>query len=677
MSRSGAASKRRSRTEKQPGSDLLGLAEALLVRHLQESWPSKESVVNWFRNGGPPPRYDERIRTVAIVGAGASIPMLSAAGDLAKILEDEIDNDREAREIELDRLENVYGLHRNSFETRLTAVCRTEEQERKVRQEISKRYRHYHPSLLTYELLAHLLHHRYLDTIISYNFDELLDQSIEDEMGTNEYTKVVTERDCDPNAKIESPLYIKMHGTAAEPDSLRFTRERYYTTPSSIVELVEQQFDIDHLVLINLGFTMASFDFQHLLRKPKHLEIFHLDPVPLKGDVIRAIKQQREKARERKETSRSEGYDEPAVIPFSNNGKESDAGLTFLEDLLGEVVEKLEALCNSPASGPARWRSTLRHRAAVKLLKDSDIHSDAQYTNYLRRRTVLEIAFAAAKGRGVVSIASMINDRCGRYYDLYARIARKTGIRPDTWPMLCRAGGLIESPGFPDTYEVLPDVRGETTLTGNGVPKIHTLRLADPAKLAAYTAKSLDISGQDKKNLTRLLTRTLEYLQKETEIEVHSRDDRVCSKLFAKPEILKTLTALQGWTREMLRSDLKDDELWLVSETGDWLAEDDVATILKEHYKEVKLLSAFDANFKLHGTELKQRRLPWGRHNRHMTIVCNKEKPRAAIYFVRRLRAATVTPVYLANQGDLKRVATAFKQLWGEAEAYEREWRRD
>jgi hypothetical protein len=607
---------------------------------------------------------------VAIVGAGASKPMLSAAEDLAKELEEKLDKDRQEREIELDRLENVYGLKRNSFETRLTAMCRTPESERKIKKEISKRYRHFHPSLLTYELLAHLLHHRYLDTIISYNFDELLDQSIEDELGTNEYTRVVTERDCDPSKTAEGPLFIKMHGTAAEPDSLRFTRERYYWTPSSIVELVEQQFDVEHLVLMNIGFTMSSFDFQHLLRKPKNLEIFHLDPVPLKAEVIQAIKQQRCKSRERKETSRDVSYDEPSVTQFPAEPG-AEAGAEFLEDLISEVTDRLDALCQAPNSGPARWRSTLRHRAAVKLLKDSDLHNDEQYTNYLYRRTVLEIAFAAAKGRGVVSIASMVDDRCGHYYDLYKRLA---GRQAETWPKLCVAGGLIESPDFPDTYEVMPSIRADTSAQSNGTAPIHKLQLADPDKLAAHAAKSLDLSRRDKKSLMRLFTRTLKYLQTDTDIEVHSRDDRVCSKIFAEPLTLKTLTALQGWTREMLRTDAEEDELWLVAETGAWLTEPGVADILRDHYRGVKLLSAFDADLTIPtGIDLKVRRLPWGRHNRHMTIVCNSGKPRAAIYFVRRLRAPTVTPVYLSNQNDLKRVSAAFEQLWEEADIYERE----
>jgi len=620
--------------------------------------------------GASPPRYHENIRTVAVVGAGASIPMMSVADDLAKEVEDELDKDKQDREIELDRLENVYGLKRGSFETRLTALCRTPETERKVREKISTSYRHHHPSLLTYELLAHLLHHRYLDTIISFNFDELLDQSIQDELGANEYTRVVTEADIDPSQPTPNPLYIKMHGTAAEPDSLRFTRERYYWTPSSIIKLVEDQFSVEHLVLINLGFTMASFDFQHLLRKPKNLEIYHLDPKPLKADVIHAIKQQRCKARERKETLRPEHYDAPEVAQFPLKG-EAGVSAEFLEDLMGEVLDKLKELCEVPESGPARWRSTLRHHAVVKLLVGSDINDEEDYTNYLRRRTILEIAFSAAKGRGVVSIAAMVDDRCGRYYDLYRRIA---GDRAEAWSKLCEAGGLRESKEMPDTYELLESLRNSRNTSDNSIPIIHQPKLANAEALALHTAMSLDLAGRDRDKCIELLTKTIEFLQKDTDVEIHARDDRVCSKLFTEPLPLKTLTALQGWTLEMLKSetDTDYDQLWLVAETGGWLSDPKLAEILEEDCEEVRLIRAFDAELNLpERVNLETRLLPWSRHNRHMTIICSQGKPRAAIYFVRRLRAAKITPVYLSSQKDLNRVTKAFEQLWHEAGVYE------
>jgi hypothetical protein len=123
----------------------------------------------------------------------------------------------------------------------------------------------------------------------------------------------------------------------------------------------------------------------------------------------------------------------------------------------------------------------------------------------------------------------------------------------------------------------------------------------------------------------------------------------------------------------MLIDEPEFDELCLVAETGDWITKPRIKEILGERCKRIRLLQAFDAVPKIDGVDIEVRQLPWGRHNRHMTIACSGRKPRAAIYFVRRLRAATVTPVYLYDARDLRRVINAFEQLWFEAGVYEQE----
>jgi hypothetical protein len=626
---------------------------------------------SWFEDVLPP-NYNEKLRTVAVVGAGASYPMESIADDLASELEKELDGDNHDREVELDRLENVYALDRDNFETRLTAICRTPEAERKVRERISERYRHRHPSLLTYELLAHLLHHRFLDAIISFNFDELLDQAVEDELGPNEYRRVVTERDCDPAISRPAPLYVKMHGTASEPDSLRFTRERYYWTPKSIIELVEKEFEVEHLVVMNVGCRMSSFDFQYLLRKPDQLRVYHLDPNRLTRAVTKEIEKQRKKERERQKVPRPEAYDKPIVADFSSPREKGN--WEFLPNLLTDVAKALRRRCDESDAGPTVWRSTLRHRAVVEILKSSQIDTDEQLASYLRRRTILELVFAAARGRGVLSVATMVDDRSGRYYDLYRR---RAGDAADGWQKLCEAGGLEESPQWPDTYEVLPALRQESE-SEEDIGNIHRLRPADPEKLAKHTIDSMNV-GDDTVRLTELLTETLEFLQAETEIEVHARDDRVCSKTFVDPVILHTFTALEGWTREMLESTDDYNELWAVSESGSWLSSPNFlvpfeekrdSTPLRSGRKPIRLLATFEGDLSQIDELMERTLLPWGRHNRHMTIVCKDGEPRAAIYFVRRLRAPTVTPVYLRHQKDLHRIAEAFEKLWSEAEEY-------
>jgi hypothetical protein len=217
--------------------NLKELADLLIARHLRLSIP--QSAVRdrlaevQDRSVYPVEKVERQMRCIAIVGAGASAPLLARSDELAKKLEKQFGRDK----TELERLVLVNNLKRKEFETRLVALSRTPDAARQVRQTISDDYAIRHPPVLAYELLAHLTKHRFLDAIISFNFDELLDQSLEDELGPGEYVRVVSDRDCtaiqpDPDAKNYVPLYVKLHGTASEPDSLRFTPESYYSLPS-------------------------------------------------------------------------------------------------------------------------------------------------------------------------------------------------------------------------------------------------------------------------------------------------------------------------------------------------------------------------------------------------------------------------------------------------------------
>ena len=80
--------------------------------------------------------------------------------------------------------------------------------------------------------------------------------------------------------------------------------------------------------------------------------------------------------------------------------------------------------------------------------------------------------------------------------------------------------------------------------------------------------------------------------------------------------------------------------------------------------------AAFGATPEIEGVDIRGSAVALGSH---LTIVCSERKPRAAIYFVRRLRTATSTPVFLYDARDLRRVINAFEQLWFEAEVYEQE----
>lgn len=676
------------------------LATQLLGRHLQVSFPPLDPAPDWLPAGKgwmSPQAQSEldlqaRRRVVAVIGAGASRQALPVGDELVEELEHEIGVRHEADyELELTRLRRVYGLPLD-FETHLVALCQRPEDERKVRDKISERFCLRHPSLLAYELIAHLLKHRYLDAVISFNFDELLDQSLDDELGRDEYVRVLSERDCrsvqrNPDSPQYAPLYIKMHGTASEPESLRFTRDAYYRTPKPIIELVESLLDTEHLVLVNVGCRLASFDFQYLLRGPRDISLFHIDPAPL-DDVVRnainGFRNDKETSRENKRASGegegNSGDDRRQVVPVHCGEGEKQLGNEFLPAMFERLMEALESAVKKKTGGLAQWRSVGRHRAAAGLL-DTD-RLPKHTVEHLRQRAVLEVAFAAAKGRGVVSTTSLIDERCGAYYELYADAARGKGLEPATWAMICAAGGLIESEDSSDVYyadqaicrEDAPPVPCRTKPATN-----HVLRAVDPDRLAARALLEIDSHkwsptqglsaelGDQKRDLEEII----KELYDGDELEIHSLNDRVCAKVFVDPLILRTHTAFHALADKLL--DGEDyDEIRVVAETGGWLADEDVSAKLQRlKRKRVKVITAFDLREgKLEeklGLRVDQRLIPWWRHNRHMRLLCQGGQPVRALYYARLLRTSMVTPVFLDDGADLKRLELGWERLWQEA----------
>ena len=95
--------------------------------------------------------------------------------------------------------------------------------------------------------------------------------------------------------------------------------------------------------------------------------------------------------------------------------------------------------------------------------------------------------------------------------------------------------------------------------------------------------------------------------------------------------------------------------LWVISETGDWLTEKKVKESLKKKMRTGSITLIIADLFWVN--HLKENygdliegiyKLDWWKHNRHMTIILDREqKPISSIYFTRRQRSSNITPVYL------------------------------
>lgn len=617
------------------------------------------------------------MRSIAVIGAGASAPLLRRGEELAMKLE-ENETDRAGFEAELFRLERVYRLDRRDFETRLAALSRTPQAAQLVRERISEDYAFRHPTILGYELIAHLLKHRFLDAVISFNFDELLDQSLDDELGTDGYRRLVSDRDCvnvnnDPDSPEYRPLYIKLHGTATEPESLRMTRDAYYELPQKLTAEVHGLLHCQRAVIVNVGSAMTGFDLHRVLRIPEELEIYDLSPRSLEPGVCQEISDERREPRP-DSLYKHEARSVPEFFLLANEARRATKCDTWMQRLVEEVENSTGNRADPESvASLVRFRSTDRHQAVASVLganqilarwtDDFDEHH-SEYVSYLRQRTVLELALSGAKARGLAQLSWLALDRSGTYYELYRSAARPG--KPETWSSLRAAAGMSENEALPDVVESQPELcsaAAGSTLRDDGT---WSLREFVPSRLAEHVAARIGRNGKE----ARRLSRALKSLQAGSEVEIQATEDQVCAKAFDAPLTLPTITALHVFTISLFRGIAPDDEVYISCETGEWLLSRQMRELLSQQ-RQVVVVTAFDFKFKqlksLYGDRLKLSAVnPW-RHNRHMTVICDGSTPSRAVYFARRLRAPKITPVYLNKIDDAKRVKHAFDLMLAES----------
>ena len=653
------------------------LADALFVRHLQYSF-SAQHHNEYSLSNDLCQLVSQRIqdsmrvpsRVVAVVGAGASARILDLAHALAARVIQDCEPTPSSYEYELKRLTKIYHWDREEFETQLAAISRTDEAEQKVRQSLCKALSATHPTLLTYEILAHLLKHRFIDAIVNFNFDELLDQSIFDELSAAEYRRIISDRDCEgvciePSNQDYIPLYIKPHGTKSDPLSLRFTRDAYYTLPDKTAGAITSVLGTGRCTILAIGYGFKSFDFNERLSNPDRLFLFHLSRLPLPADVEKEIRSARENKPEDATTIvhvEAEAWSSQAV-PF----KGTDECLLSLSNRLSNLAD------SSEINGVVSYRSVVRHETLADILGEpGDLRDETRYTNYLHDRTVLEVAISALRGHGLVSIASLVSDRCGEYFKLYKRRLGQALHGGQLWNDICREGGLEATELSNETFVAIDRVCDQVSSerVSDRRSRAESPRDIVPEELARLVCSGLRTVIDDPARSSRLAEYFKKLKSSGTEIEIHSRDDSVCSRVFINPVVLQTFTALKARTMHMLR-DHGFDRLLVVAETAEWLALPPFVRIVKEQIKqfgrefEILVIVAFPTSAKTLQEEFGENvvilTLPWFRHNRHLTVTCLGEEPRSAIYFARRLRSLFVTPVFLKEKVDLDAVVRNFK----------------
>jgi hypothetical protein len=310
----------------------------------------------------------------------------------------------------------------------------------------------YWPHMIS-ETMAHLLKHRFVDVIINYNFDETLDQAIEEEVRGGDYCKIVSDGDCPRHLSdlvvgtgLKVPLYIKPHGTISHKSTLRFTKRAYLDAPSDLLRFTEtilHGYTVEGesssrlpVNLIAVGFNFGSVELSRMLRGQDKLTVWHINKPGVDGKI------------KHPETLES--------VEHHDIGIETDLAAVF-ESLIGS----LHGLFRDPYTP----RHLVRHQLVHDLLVEPGCgHAEckdcppgvvrrvpARESDYLRARVFVELAIAVAKGNGRIDLGSLVHDRVGIYFKAWRETEdlRDEGIRDkSSLREFCRQFGLKLDKGF-------------------------------------------------------------------------------------------------------------------------------------------------------------------------------------------------------------------------------------
>jgi hypothetical protein len=518
-------------------------------------------------------------RFVVVVGAGASYNAnknIFLAEDAKKrirevLIGDNTDIDN-LIENELDRLETVYKLKRDEFETELFALSRfyssTKPGEKNLVNEVCKLYNHmYYPSL-TYELLAHMFKHRFLDVIINFNFDEVLDRAIEDELCQGDYCKVIYDGDSPTDIselmtknKFKKPLYIKPHGTASHKSTLRFTREDYFRLPIDIENLLGivlgGEIDSSRTIPVNIiaiGFGMQSVEFNKILniKLPEGSKIYYINRKRFDFGTLEPKKLK-------------EKFVPYGFFPIrKTNPLISGGKINKIHSYLDEMILQLWKSVQKNFRPFYKPRTIKRHQLISKLFASKETRepkSPAKIQDYLKDRTYIELVLSIAKAKGFLNMQQLTNDRTGMYFNLYTdQTIKNRGAGDDRTSdkdslslfQFCNKLGLVGIGYGRQALKLILDkdpkkdleenikknlIVKEKSFKKDYVNKLYKTLIEDDL-LTLRTKKQLKKSKGD-------FSRTLKELYMGQEVEICPQFKNIYNNIFSSPKVLNTDMALR------------------------------------------------------------------------------------------------------------------------------------
>jgi SIR2-like domain len=394
--------------------------------------------------------YPCNVRNIVVLGAGATYDAykeIPLARDAVSNIKQKLGIDKlyktppfsnKIEELEK-RMKQIYRINPKEFESELSLMSKYVPYG-EIEDQLTRLYKkRLYPSLF-YELLAHFFKHRSIDVIINFNFDELLDQAIEEELNADDYLHIFSDGQCMPfndilhGGRMSLPVYIKPHGTISYKSSLKFTKEAYFGLSREMQQLLadiikgkrgkESDHHIEKVNLIIVGTSLKSFEFNEIIKDnlpAKAAIYFFSNEEPDKEELI---KQDPEFAKKFFDYYEQDGFKRFYRIESDIN-QHNQLGIAFQQ--LNRRMFRKEIF--NPLYEP---KDTYRHDIISEVFYNSEKGRRIFYADpnnesevkekdcrYMEARLYMEFIISLCKAKGKITLNELMQERFGYYYKLY------------------------------------------------------------------------------------------------------------------------------------------------------------------------------------------------------------------------------------------------------------------
>ncbi|HMQ86762.1 MAG TPA: SIR2 family protein [Flavilitoribacter sp.] len=649
---------------------------------VKEIWEQRENA-----------KVGMRERFIAIVGPNASyagtlkhhpIPKREEAIQIIrKKIESKVAS--ELIEEEIKRLTYLTQRNPEDYETQLMVLSKFSPE--LVIKEVTKLCGNPNAPSLVYEILAHFLKHRFLDVVINFNFDELLDNAISEELPNSEFKYIYSAGHCPKNLdelkidnRLKQPIYIKCHGTISQPNSLRFTERKGFVIDEGIQrhisELMLGEVPNDALQshlpinLIIFGFKMENHVFNKLIEKaldenPKKFTIWLFDDDPELEKFI---------------TKRFEGHVKTNKLEIRPIKIDSDHQLE--QSLIG-----LWDFIHRSFKGPYKPRGIARHilvNHIFQKISPLDLNSGNQLREYYHDRFVLEICILLLLSNGVVHLSQISQSRAGKYFQKLKELSDGNQDEYILYNELRKLGLKIYEGFMYDTFLI------EDKKVFN-----------DADALIEYLRNKLS----EKLTVDRQQFVTNKYKNdfKKFALDIRKRNLLMVNPAYTHPhdnlfsyitnqDILNTSLAWIYHYRKNIENNIDKWDLMLaISEEGRFLNGDIDDNKLKEKYFEL-ILATFRIPELIKHSDEKLRKLnllserplyrPWWLHNKHLVLLMKRKSVEytgnwnedweliEGFFYEHPMLSRRVNPVKINHKKDLPKLLFIFAIYWHGAKKY-------